>query len=301
MKILITGSSGQLGKSLNLSKPKNFTILNPNKKNFDLTKNSQISNYILKNDPDWVINCGAYTNVENAESEKELAFQINSIAVKTISETLLKTKGKLIQISTDFVFNGDSSIPYKTNDETSPLNFYGFSKLKAEEYIRAIIKKPNRAIILRTSWLMSHFKNNFATKILKLHKEKENLDVVSDQIGSPTSALNLANICWEIVGTHNHWSNTLDNNVPIFHYSDAGVASWYDVAIAVGEIGIECGLIKKMAEVHPVKSNTYISKAKRPIFSALDSYKIKRLLNVKSSHWRKSMIEFFALIDRQEI
>ena len=93
MKILITGSSGQLGKSLNLSKPKNFKILNPNKNNFDLTKNSQISNYILKNDPDWVINCGAYTNVENAESEKELAFQINSIAVKTISETLLKTKG----------------------------------------------------------------------------------------------------------------------------------------------------------------------------------------------------------------
>ena len=301
MKILITGSSGQLGKSLNLSKPKNFKILNPNKDNCDLTKNSQISNYILENDPDWVINCGAYTNVENAESEKELAFQINSIAVKTISETLLKTKGKLIQISTDFVFNGDSSIPYKTNDETSPLNFYGFSKLKAEEYIRAIIKKPNSALVLRTSWLMSQFKNNFATKILKLHKEKESLNVVSDQIGSPTSALNLANICWEIIRTHNHWSHGLDNNVPIFHYSDSGVASWYDVALAVGEIGIATGLIKKMAEVNPVKSNTYISKAKRPSFSVLDSSKIKRLLNAKSMHWRKSMIEFFALINRQEI
>ena len=113
--------------------------------------------------------------------------------------------------------------------------------------------------------------------------------------------MNLANICWEIVRTHNHWSHGLDNNVPIFHYSDSGVASWYDVALAVGEIGIATGLIKKMAEVNPVKSNTYISKAKRPSFSVLDSSKIKRLLNAKSMHWRKSMIEFFALINRQEI
>ena len=301
MKILITGSSGQLGKSLNLRKPKNLEILNPNRDNFDLSKDSQISNYILKNNPDWVINCGAYTNVEKAESEKELAFQINSYSVKTISETLLKTKGKLIQISTDFVFNGKSNIPYKPNDSTSPLNVYGLSKYKGEQYIKEIINKPNKAIVLRTSWLMSNYGNNFAKKILKLHQKKEILNVVSDQIGSPTSALNLANICWQIIMKHNSLSSDIGMNVPILHYSDSGIASWYDVAIAVGEIGIETGLLKKMAEVNPVKSDTYISKAKRPSFSVLDSNKIKKLLKTKSIHWRKSMIEFFALIDREEI
>ena len=301
MKILITGSNGQLGNALNFTKPKNMNILNPNRINFDLTKNHQISNYILDNNPDWIINCGAYTNVEKAESEQDLAFQINAIAVKTISETLLKTKGKLIQISTDFVFDGKSSIPYKTSDFPSPQNIYGLSKLKGEQYVKEIIEKTQKGIVLRTSWLMSNFGNNFATKILKLHKEKEIINVVSDQIGSPTSAFNLANICWQIISSHNSWCDDSQNQIPIFHFSDAGVASWYDVAVAVGEIGIQTGLIRKMAEVNPVKSDNYNSKAKRPSFSVLDTHKIKKLLNSKSKHWRKSMIEFLSLIDPEEI
>ena len=301
MKILITGSNGQLGNALNFTKPRNINILNPNRNNFDLTNNHQMSNYILENNPDWIINCGAYTNVEKAESEQELAFQINAIAVKTISETLLKTKGKLIQISTDFVFDGKSSIPYKTSDYASPQNIYGLSKLKGEQYVKEIIEKSQKGVVLRTSWLMSNFGNNFATKILKLHKEKEIINVVSDQIGSPTSAFNLANICWQIISSHNSWGYDSQNEIPIFHFSDEGIASWYDVAVAVGEIGIQTGLIRKMAEVNPVKSDIFNSKAKRPSFSVLDTYKIKKLLNSKSKHWRKSMIEFLSLIDPEEI
>ena len=194
-----------------------------------------------------------------------------------------------------------SNIPYKTEDKTSPINLYGLSKYKGEQFVQEIINNPKKAIILRTSWLMSNYGSNFAKKILKLHKEKETFNVVSDHIGSPTSALNLANICWQIIKKHNSFICDFDQNVPILHYSDSGIASWYDVAIAVGEIGVQTGLLQKMAEVNPVKSDTNISKVKRPSFSVLDSYKIKKLLNEKSNHWRKSMIEFFALIDREEI
>ena len=301
MKVLITGSSGQLGKTLNLLKPKNIEILNTTKETFDLNNDVNISKYILKNDPDWIINCGAYTHVDNAEKDKNIVFQVNSNSVKTISNTLLKMKGKLLQISTDFVFDGNKNNPYKPYEKTSPINTYGYSKMLAEDYIKEIFIEPNKAVILRTSWLMSHFGNNFALKMLNLHKKNKKLNVVTDQIGSPTSTFTLAKICWEIILSPFKWKDRAKENSLILHACDSGIASWYDVAESLGEIGEELGLIDQKAEVKPIKSEEYFTLAKRPIFSALESNYTFDILNLKSKHWRNSMIEFLKLVDPQKL
>ena len=301
MKVLITGSNGQLGQVLNQFKPSNIQILNTNKSTFDLTNKLQISEYILYHKPDWVINSGAYTNVDKSEKESDIVFQTNSFSVEAISQALCQTNGKLLQISTDFVFDGKTNKSYTPYEKTNPIGVYGFSKLKAEEYIKEIIPDPNRGIILRTSWLMGHTGNNFALKMLKLHNEKDLLNVVIDQIGSPTSAISLAKTCWEIVLFSGDWNNYANEQTPIIHLSDLGIASWYDVAMAVGEIGIELGILNKMARVLPIKSCNYPTIAKRPEFSALDSEMARNFLDIKPMHWRKAMLEYLKLVVGQAI
>ena len=300
MKVIITGSSGQLGKSLNLLKPNKVKIINNNKSNLDLSNEKQISDFIKRNNPDWVINCGAYTAVDKAEKESDIAFKVNADATSVISQALLKTNGKLLQISTDFVFDGNKNRPYTPYEKTAPLGIYGLSKLKGEHNIRKIFSNPNQAVILRTSWLMSHMGENFALKILKLHQERDSLNIVSDQIGSPTSTLTLAKTCWAIILFSGNWSEYYENKIPILHWSDSGIASWYDVAVAVGEIGLELGFLKKMADVNPIKRINYQTLAKRPYFSALDTELTKNFLNLKTIHWRQAMLNFLKLLSNLE-
>ena len=301
MKVLITGSEGQLGSTLNFLKPKNIQIINTNRENFDLTNGSQISKFIFKHNPDWIINSGAYTAVDEAEKEPEKVFATNSDSVKIIAETLKKTRGKILQIGTDFVFDGKNNKPYTPYEKTNPLGIYGLSKLKGEEYIKQIFNDPNKAVILRTSWLMGNIGNNFALKMLKLHKEKKHLNIVADQIGSPTNVMSLAKTCWEIILFTGNWGNYASSKIPIMHWCDSGIASWYDIAVAVGEIGIELGLIDNMAEVNPIKSIHYPTPAKRPTFSVLDNDLTQEFLNLKSIHWRKSMVNFLKLVDKNKI
>ena len=291
MKILITGAEGQLGKAIIACKPNNFDLIISTKSDLDLRNRSLCLEKILFYKPDWIINCGAYTKVDKAEDDPELAFSINTDSIQCISEALRKINGRLLQISTDYVFDGTKNQPYKPNDAINPINVYGKSKAAAEKIIENVFDNDGGGLIIRTSWLMGSSGDNFALKILSLLEERDTLSIVCDQIGSPTTTFSLARICWKAIEKYN-----LDKKYSfpkILHWSDAGVASWYDVAVALKDIGLELGFLKHPGKIIPIKSEFYQSKAKRPEFSLLDSKETHDLLDVNYEHWRKQLYEIF--------
>ena len=282
MKILLIGASGQLGQTLIKTKPQNIEIIECNRSNIDLSNLELINDFILSSNANFVINSAAYTGVDKAELESELAYQINAEAPNAISNAVSKIKGSLIHISTDFVFDGTKNLPYKPKDHVNPLGVYGKSKAKGEEYV---LKLKNNYVV-RTSWLYGDFGKNFCLTMLRLHKEKslakEPLRVVYDQIGVPTSTYSLSRFCWKII-------DSLSNSkiIPsLLHWSDAGVASWFDFAFAIGEIGVEKGLISEAAKVIPIKTNEYPLPAKRPHFSLLNCEESTNILKENQFHWR---------------
>lgn len=286
MKVLITGTKGQLGKALVQLKPLGINIIPTTREEFNLENLDQCKKFLVKNQPDWVINAAAYTAVDNAESERDKAMRINAEAPQIIAETLKNIGGNLLQISTDFVFDGNQSYPYCPQDKTNPINFYGKSKLSAENLIRETFQNKNQYIILRTSWVVGPLGKNFLTTMLKLHSSRENISVVCDQIGCITSTDTLANICWLIVQR-----NLVENfkNQKILHWTQAGVSSWFDVAYEIGEIAEKLKVIEKAAEVLPISSEQFITKAKRPNFSLLNCEVTEELLSVKKIYWRNSL------------
>ncbi len=295
MKILLIGSTGQLGKAIINSKPTDVKLLTPNKSELNLTLNDLCVEYIIKNRPHWIINSGAYTNVDKAEIEEDIAYEINANGPSCIAKAILKTGSKLLHISTDYVFDGQQNIPYEPNQKVSPINAYGLSKAKGEEYLVKMIKKDNQLSILRTSWLMSRNGNNFATKLLKLHEERATINVVYDQVGSPTTTSSLSKAIWRLIKTNDFYSK--NNKIfPIFnHFSDGGIASKYDVAVEIGKIGIEKGLIKKVADVNPILTSGFPTPAKRPIYSVLESNTTKKILKLQNKYWRDSLFEEFII------
>ena len=289
MKVLITGSNGQLGFSIKKSAPKGFELLSLDKNQFDLSKIHNIKKNLEDIKPDFIINCGAYTNVDKAEDEKEKVMDINANSLKEISLYLKINGGNLIQISTDYVFDGLNNKAYKVNDTVSPINQYGLSKAKAEEYIREILGDTNQSVIIRTSWLMGTIGKNFLLTMIKLHQTKEELNVVSDQISCPTSTKTLAKACWKAIKLKIENNLYKSNFMPILHWCDNGIASWYDIALAIGEISSKNGLIDSPAFINPIKSESYPTKAKRPNFSLLDCSSSKQFLDLKGEYWRKSL------------
>ena len=224
-------------------------------------------------------------------------FLINSTSVESIAKGLEKTGGKLLQISTDFAFNGKQGHPYKLNQKTLPINYYGFSKAEGEKYIIKILKNKNQSIILRTSWLMSDFGSNFLLTILKLYNEKSSFPVVADQVGCPTSTYSLSKTCWDILL---HDTQVHKTCLPgIMHWTDAGVATWFDLAYSIGEIGKEIGLINKNADLIPIKSSEYETKATRPKYSVLDSSLSRDLLNLEHLNWRRTIYEIMIKLSKK--
>ncbi|WP_413683882.1 dTDP-4-dehydrorhamnose reductase [Prochlorococcus sp. MIT 1011] len=295
MRILLTGSSGQLGKAIISRKPNNVDLIEINREKLDLENEQQCEEIILRYRPDLLINCAAYTDVDKAEKEPKLAKSINSVAPKILSESLLKIGGKLIQISTDYVFNGQTNIAYDENSLRNPVNIYGSTKVGAEEAIQKIFNDSGDATIIRTSWLIGSYGNNFVDTMLELNEIKDEIRVVSDQIGSPTSIFSLSNVCWKIVDKF--LINNSGAKLPsILHWSDAGIASWYDLAISIADIALELGLIKKKARILPIYTNEYPRAAKRPPYSLLDSSKARKLLNISSTHWRHMLVEILQKI-----
>ena len=293
MKILITGAEGQLGKVLNLTKPRNNDYLFCNKKIMDITNSSNCRDVIKQFKPDWIINCAAYTAVDNAEDNPENAFLVNSYGPKLICEEIVKYGIRLLHISSDFVFNGKDNLPYQTDHEVDPLSIYGKSKAEGEKYI---LNFPNN-IILRTGWLYGDKGNNFLNTILRLndvflHKD-ESLKVIFDQVGAPTSTYSLARLCWKILAIEN--INVEFKSSLISHWSDSGVASWYDFAQAIIEISFAKGLLHKRVKVQPIFSSEFNAKAIRPNYSVLDSSETKKMYNIKPDYWRE---ELESVIDR---
>tara|TARA_Y100001978_G_scaffold202888_1_gene225571 strand:+ start:1081 stop:1980 length:900 start_codon:yes stop_codon:yes gene_type:complete len=289
MKVLITGSKGQLGHAIQKNAPKGIQLISLDKKEFDLFKVMSLEKKLENIKPDFIINCGAYTNVDMAEDYKAKVMDINANSVKEISLYLRKYGGNLIQISTDYVFDGLTSNAYQVDDKVSPINQYGFSKAKAEEFIRQILGDTNQSVIIRTSWLMGTISKNFLLTMINLHKTKDEINVVSDQISCPTSTNTLAEACWKVIKFRMQKSISESNYMPILHWCDNGIASWYDIAIAIGEIGAKNGLLDSPAFVNPIKSKNYPTKAKRPSFSLLDCTSSREFLELKGQYWRNSL------------
>ena len=287
MRVLLIGSAGQLGRSLISYKPKNIELISKNKKELDITNESKCAKLISEYKPAWVINASAYTKVDEAEINIEEAYSVNSLGPNNLAKAIKKFGGNILHFSTDFVFSGDQSKPYSPYQKTNPINVYGKSKLEGETAINQSLGKTGQALIIRTSWLIGSVGRNFALTMLKLHKEKESISVVNDQIGSPTTTSSLAKLSWEIISE----SNKNIQLPSICHFSDAGVASWYDLAVAVGEISEEIGLIEKAAKVLPIKSSEYPTRALRPNYSVLDCSLTYKLLEIEPTHWRSSLYE----------
>ena len=289
MKILITGAAGQLGQHLILKKPSRINkeeieLFLMTRTQLDLSNESICRELIFKNNPDWIINCGAYTAVDKAETEKEFANLVNGRGPYFLAKYLNETGGRLLQISTDFVFDGKNNEAYEINHPLNPINAYGDSKALAE---RLLVFENNfrNVYILRTSWVLSNLGKNFFLTILNLISKREIIHVVNDQIGCITSAANLAEICWKLVEAE---SNGVD--VPkILHFSDSGICNWFDVASTIYEFSKVKGFQTKKTDIIPVKSDFFNLPAKRPKFSLLNSQPTYKLFNFTPTHWRKSL------------
>ncbi|MBU1695724.1 MAG: dTDP-4-dehydrorhamnose reductase [Proteobacteria bacterium] len=275
MKVLLLGSNGQLGWELTRTCPKNITLTSCDYPKVDFCSTNSISQCINAARPDFIINAAAYTPVDKAEQEKDLAYRINHQAVIEIAELCRQNRISLTHISTDFVFNGQNFKPYQPDDTPDPESVYGKSKLKGEQAVYKIL--DDKALIIRTAWLYSSHGNNFVKTMLRLMKEKPSLNVIDEQIGTPTWAHGLARAIWtalvkKLLGT--------------FHWTDAGVASWYDFAIAIQEEGLKTGLLDKSIPILPVETLQYPTPAKRPMYSVLDKTSFWQATDIKPVHWR---------------
>jgi dTDP-4-dehydrorhamnose reductase len=284
--ILITGAHGQLGNELKVVS-KNFygyDYIFTDIDTLDLTNPKQTEDFIKRNRPDWIINCAAYNLVDKAESEPEAAMLVNGTAVKNIADVIKGSECRFIHISSDYVYDGLSNVPYNENSVPNPVSAYGRSKLAGEKY--ALLH--HGSMIIRTSWLYSSFGNNFVKTILSHAREKESLKVVYDQVGTPTYAADLAGAIMKIVS--GVIRNQFALNAGIYNYSNEGVCSWYDFAEEIIHLaGLAC-------QVNPVLSKEYQTAAKRPAFSVMDKNKIKDNYGIQIPNWRTSLAKCMKLL-----
>ena len=282
-KLLITGANGQLGSEIrDLATNDNinsyiFTDIDE----LDITDLDAVCNYIQIHKPDFIINCAAYTAVDKAEDDFELCSKINYLAVENIAKGAKRVGAKVIHVSTDYVYGGDSSTPYVESDATEPKSVYGSTKLKGEMILIDIL--PEDSITIRTSWLYSTYGKNFVKTMIMLGKERASLNVVSDQRGTPTYAKDLAKAIMQIANADKFIAG-------IYNYSNEGECTWYDFACEIHKIaGVEC-------VVNPISSKEYPTKAKRPAYSVLDKSKIKRTFGLNIPNWEESLNECIRIL-----
>ncbi len=277
MKILVTGSKGQLGNEIRVLARDypDFDFIYTDVDELDITDQLKVEAFFVANKPQVIINCAAYTAVDRAESDEATAYLINATAVENLAKSSAAIGALIVQISTDYVFDGKSYLPYNESDETNPLSAYGRTKLAGEN---AVFQYASKGLILRTSWLYSAFGNNFVKTMTKYGIEREELKVVYDQVGTPTYARDLAKAILDIIPSAIHHSGT-----DLFHYSNEGVASWYDFTkFIITFSGISC-------EIKPILTKDYPSPTIRPCFSVLSKSKIKDTYKIKIPYWSDSV------------
>ncbi len=283
--ILVTGSNGQLGNELQRLADDfpEFRFTFTDIAELDLTNEEKVKAWFDENKPDVCLNCAAYTAVDKAEEERDLAMLVNKSAVAILAKQCTRLNTLLVHVSTDYVFDGKNFKPYTEEDQTAPISYYGLTKLQGEIAVKDFAK---RYLIIRTSWLYSAFGNNFVKTMIRLGKERDSLGVVFDQIGTPTYAGDLAKAM--LVATDQLYDKEIKE---VFHYSNEGVISWYDFAVAImEEAHLSC-------EVRAIESKEFPTKTNRPFYSVLNKSKIKSQLHIEVPYWRtslKKMIEEIA-------
>ncbi|MCC0674198.1 dTDP-4-dehydrorhamnose reductase [Clostridioides sp. ES-S-0145-01] len=286
MKILITGSNGQLGRelinqleSINQSiKQKKYDILSTTRDDLDISNQTNVENFILHNKPDVVINCASYTKVDECENHIDIAYKINALGVRNIAIASEKVNASIVHISTDYVFNGLSKYPYREDDKTESISVYGKSKLMGEKFVEQF---SHKYFILRTAWLYGDG-NNFVKTMIKFSKENKEVNVVDDQFGSPTSTVDLAKVIINIMETENYG---------VYHATCEGECSWYDFAKKIFELkNIDI-------KVNPIKSKDFKSKAQRPQYSVLDNFMLKLIGLNSFRKWEESIEEYLKEYD----
>ena len=283
MNILVTGAGGQLGSEIRAIANDEHQFFFETSATLDITSKQKVLSFVSTNKIDIIINCAAYTAVDKAENEEQLAFNVNEKAVENLVVACENFQAKLIHISTDYVFDGSQNTPYKESDEVKPLGVYGQSKRKGEE---VVLNSTIDALIIRTSWVYSFFGNNFVKTMMRLGQERESLGVIFDQVGTPTYAKDLAEFCMYLI------NQDFSKVGSIYHFSNEGVISWYDFAKAIMEIAhIDC-------DIKPIETYQYPTPAKRPQYSVLNKSKLKEDFNYKIPYWKDSLKECIQLLKK---
>jgi dTDP-4-dehydrorhamnose reductase len=276
VRVLVLGA-GQIGTAISRVASSAHEVIVRTHAQLDIVDAHAVGEALAEVKADWVVNAAAYTAVDRAEDEPDLARAVNDTAVAALAHAAAREKARLLHLSTDFVFDGKGGRPYRPTDATHPLSVYGATKRAGEDHVL----QSGRGIVMRTSWVYASTGKNFVLTMLKLMKEREQINVVCDQIGTPTWAMSAASAICALV--------ELGPEGGIYHWADLGVASWYDFAVAIQEEAIMRGLLARPTGIVPIPSSAYAARAVRPGFSVLDTSSARALLPVPNLHWRESL------------
>jgi dTDP-4-dehydrorhamnose reductase len=276
--VLLLGAGGQVGRAVADTAPGRHLVVAKTRADLDIADTRSVEDAMAEAKPDWVVNAAAYTAVDLAEDEPERAVAANDTAVEVLARTTARAGARLLHLSTDFVFDGAANRAYLPNDATHPLGIYGASKLGGEH---RVLHDGGDGIVVRTAWVYAATGRNFVLTMLKLMREREQVKVVSDQIGAPTWATGLSRAIWGL----------LDARAPggVYHWTDLGIASWYDFAVAIQDEALERGLLTRAAAVLPIVTADYPTRARRPTFSVLDTTATRSLVAAPAVHWRHNL------------
>ena len=289
MKVLVTGSGGQLGQTLLAGSLPDMQFVGIDQEQADFADQEQILAVVRKESPDVIVNTAAFTAVDLAESEESLAARINVDAPDCLASVAVEVGSRLIHLSTDFIFDGQANTPYTTDAAANPQSVYGRTKYAGEQRVRE--RMPDNSVILRTAWLYSAYGHNFVNTMLRLMAERDEISVVDDQVGSPTWAGSLAGAIFAFIAK--------SDLAGTYHWTDSGQASWYEFACAIQNEAFELGQIEKMIDIRPISSANYPVPAQRPAYSVLDCSETERLLDIKATPWRDSLRAMFRERDSQ--
>ena len=276
MRVLVTGSGGQLGRALAATAPVGVTIIAPPKREFDIAVPEQVRAVVMAAKPDLLVNAAAWTAVDKAEAEEEGALLVNATAVGYLAAAAATVGARFVQVSTDYVFDGQAHQPYRPDMPPVPASAYGRTKLAGEQ---AAIAQHPAPLIIRTAWVYAASGNNFVRTMLRLMAERDEVRVVADQVGTPTHAASLARAIWALGGKHG-----------IFHWTDAGITSWYDFAQAIQDEALRLGLLDRAVRIIPIATEAYPTPARRPPWSVLDKSSSWAITG-PARHWRHELID----------